>query len=94
MGLDGRQVVSSTERVLAVVDGISQLLQHHLQGGVLRQFDHEHAGLHTDVARIWLTLKDKNQGNVSLFMLLRIPNKLFSIQEHRNSAKLPHYMLE
>lgn len=42
--------VLSTERVLAVVNGVAQFLQHHIQRGVLRQFDHEHTGLHTDVA--------------------------------------------
>lgn len=42
--------VLSTERVLTVMNGISQFLQHHVQRGVLWQFDHEHTGLDTDVS--------------------------------------------
>lgn len=81
LGRCGRQDVSSTKRVLAVVDGVSQLLQHHLQGGVLRQLDHEHAGLHADVARVWLTLRDKGEGSVStpFMLLLHAKNKYIKI---------------
>lgn len=44
------QVFLAAKRVLAVVDGIAQFLQHHIQRGVLRKFHHEHAGLHPNVA--------------------------------------------
>lgn len=43
---------SAAERILAVVDGVAQLLQHDVQRGVLGQLDHEHARLHSDVPRI------------------------------------------
>lgn len=40
---------STAERVLAIVDGVPEFFQHDLQRGILREFDHEHAGLHADV---------------------------------------------
>lgn len=45
----------TAERILAIVDSIAQLLQHHVEGRVLRQLDHEHAGLHANVTQIWWT---------------------------------------
>lgn len=54
-GIFGCQVFSAAEWVLAVVDGVAQFLQHHVQRSVLGQFHHEHTGLHPDVARVWLT---------------------------------------
>lgn len=45
----------AAERVFTVVDGVAQLLQHHIQGAVLRQLHHKHTGLHPDVARVWRT---------------------------------------
>lgn len=50
LGTLGCQDFLAAERVLTVVDGVSQFLQHHIQGGVLGQFHHEHAGLHANVA--------------------------------------------
>lgn len=54
-GIFGCQVFSAAEWVLAVVDGVAQFLQHHVQRSILGQFHHEHTGLHPDVARVWLT---------------------------------------
>lgn len=59
LGTLGCQVFSAAERVLAVVDGVSQFLQHHIQRRVLGQFHHEHAGLHANVARVWLTWREE-----------------------------------
>lgn len=42
------------------MDGTAQLLQHDLQGGVLGKLDHEHAGLYSDVARVWGTYRRHN----------------------------------
>ena len=53
----------ATQRVLAVMDGIAQFLQHHIQRSVLGQFHHEHTGFHSNVARVWLTWK----GNGKVF---------------------------
>ena len=61
LGRQGRQVFLAAEGVLAVVDGVSQFLQHHVQRGVLGQFHHEHAGLHADVARVWLTWRGEER---------------------------------
>ena len=43
----------STERVLPAVDGIQQPLLHQLLRGILGQFDHEHACLHSDEPQVW-----------------------------------------
>lgn len=37
------------------MNGTTQFLQHDFQRGVLGKLDHEHAGLHADVARVWGT---------------------------------------
>lgn len=55
IGRGGARVISATKRVLTVVYGVSQLLQHHVQRGVLWQFHHEHTGFYTDVPRVRLT---------------------------------------
>lgn len=60
-GTWGCQVFLAAERVLAVVDGVSQFLQHHIQRGVLGQFHHEHTGLHPNVARVRLTWREETQ---------------------------------
>lgn len=54
----GCQVFLAAERVLAIVDGVTQLLQHHVQGSVLGQLHHEHTRLHANVARVRLTCRD------------------------------------
>lgn len=46
------------------MNGTAQLLQHDLQGGVLGKLDHEHAGLHTDVAGVWGTCCAIWRGNL------------------------------
>lgn len=46
----GCQVFLAAEWVLAVVDGVTQFLQHHVQRGVLGQFHHEHTCLNANVA--------------------------------------------
>lgn len=43
---------SATQGVFAVVNGTAEFLQHDFQGRVLGKLDHEHAGLHADVARV------------------------------------------
>lgn len=43
---------SAAERVLPVVDGVTELFQHDVQRGILRELDHEHARLHSDVPGI------------------------------------------
>lgn len=50
-GLTSRWSLTA-ERILAIVDSIAQLLQHHVKGRVLGQLDHEHAGLHANVTQI------------------------------------------
>lgn len=50
-GLTNRWSLTA-ERIFAIVDGIAQLLQHHVKGRVLGQLDHKHAGLHTNVTQI------------------------------------------
>lgn len=62
LGRWGCQVFLAAERVLAVVDGVSQFLQHHLQRGVLWQLHHEHTGLHPDVTGVWLTWREERNG--------------------------------
>lgn len=64
LGTLGCQVFLAAERVLAVVDGVSQFLQHHIQRGVLGQFHHEHTGFHTNVARVWLTWRGEKHSGV------------------------------
>lgn len=64
LGVLGCQVFLAAERVFAVVDGVPQFLQHHIQRRVLGQFDHEHAGLHTNVARVRLTWRAEKQEGV------------------------------
>lgn len=51
---------SATEGILPVVDGVSELLQHDVQGWVLRKFDHEHARFHTDVPRVRRTWGERS----------------------------------
>ena len=46
---------SAAERILAAADSILKSLQHDLEGRILGKLDHEHAGLHTDEARIRCT---------------------------------------
>ena len=43
---------SAAEWILAAVDSISKSLDHDLEGGILGQLDHEHAGLHSDEASV------------------------------------------
>ena len=40
------------------MNGTAELLQHDFQRRVLGKLDHEHAGLHTDVARVWGTYRE------------------------------------
>lgn len=61
----GCRVFLSAERVLAVVDGVSQFLQHDVQRRVLRQLHHEHTRLHPDVARVRLTCRGERRDRVS-----------------------------
>ena len=42
------------------MNGTAQLLQHDIQGGVLGKLDHEHAGLHSDVAGVGGTYRRYN----------------------------------
>ena len=39
------------------MNGTTKFLQHDFQRGVLGKLDHEHAGLHSDVARVWGTYR-------------------------------------
>lgn len=73
-GVTSRRVpcsCSAAERILPVVDGVTELFQHDVQRGILRELDHEHARLHSDVPGIRGTCQRatggvKTQPNTSL----------------------------
>lgn len=66
---------SAAERVLPVVDGVAELLQHDVQRGVLRQLDHEHARLHADVPGVRGTCGEEAPGGVGLAAALHLVPK-------------------
>ena len=52
---------SAAERILAAADSVLKSLQHDLEGRILGKLDHEHAGLHTDEARVRCTCHPKGK---------------------------------
>lgn len=46
------------------MDGVTELFQHDVQRGILRELDHEHARLHSDVPGIRGTCRREAAGGV------------------------------
>ena len=68
----------TAERVQRTADAVEEPVPHGLVGGVARQLDHEHAGLHPDKLAIRRTLAPIN-GRISKIIKIRSKTNLWLI---------------